>query len=447
MASVLLVSYDNGSHIPFFPMNLAYLAHALKKAGHGVDIWSQDIHHGKEEVLTEILDENPFDVVGLGFCAGYWQYEKAKKISKAVNASKRRKDSIYILGGHGPAGSPDFFKDRFGADAVVIGDGEKAICEIAEKKKSGIIQGEPTCNDEAPIPIYEELSWMINIYRLIRWPTSKRTDFCFPILSSRGCRWHCSFCFRMREGFYERSIDAIIEEIKWLHVHAGITHFQFADELLMSSERRTEKICEAILALPFQIRWDCNGRLNFATSPLMSLMKKAGCSYVNYGIESLNQRILNQMGKGLSTSQIYTGVEATLQAGLSPGLNLLWGFPENDESDLRKEVEFLKKYDPCHELRTIRPVTPYPGCCLFQKAIELGLVKDAEDFYERLHKNSDLISVNFMSIPTEEAHIMLGQANAELIRNYYERKQTKSFDQVRNLYWHGDISFRGFREV
>jgi len=251
----------------------------------------------------------------------------------------------------------------------------------------------------------------------------------------------------MREGYHERSIEAIIEEIRWLHYHIGINHFQFADELLMSSERRTEKICEAILVLPFRIHWDCSGRLNYATNSLMSLMKKAGCSYVNYGIESLNQSILNGMGKGLTTSQIYEGVEATLTQGLSPGLNLLWGFPENNVQDLKEEVAFLKKFDPCHELRTIRPVTPYPGCRLFKKAVEDGLLKDASDFYENKHKNSDLISVNFMDMPIEQAHTFLYEANKELISNHFEKRRIGWMSQARRLYLDGGIGFRGFREV
>ena len=74
MANVLLIIYDNGSHIPFFPQGVFYLTCALKKAGHTVGIWHQDIHHGDASELTPILDENPFDVVGLGFVAGYWQY-------------------------------------------------------------------------------------------------------------------------------------------------------------------------------------------------------------------------------------------------------------------------------------------------------------------------------------------------------------------------------------
>jgi radical SAM superfamily enzyme YgiQ (UPF0313 family) len=447
MSNVLLISYDNGSHISFFPINLAYLAGALKKSGHDIVFWTQDIHHGNENELTNLIDNYDLDVVGLGFCAGYWQYEKAKKISEAINRSSARKNVHYVLGGHGPAGDPKFFLQMFGADSVVVGDGEEAICQIAKERQKGVIQGNPSIQDEAPIEIYESWIKPISIYRLIRWPTSNRTDFCFPILSSRGCKWNCSFCYRMREGFYERSIESIIEEIKWLHKHVGITHFQFADELLMSSVKRTEEICESILALPYQIKWDCNGRLNFSQKELLQLMKKSGCEYVNYGIESLNQKILNQMGKGLTVNQIHNGVQASLEAHLSPGLNLLWGFPENTEEDLKEEVKFLKKYDLCHELRTIRPVTPYPGCRLFQKAIEQGLVKDSEDFYEVKHKNSDLFSVNFMDIPTDEAHRMLYQANTELWYNFVAKRSSEMNKDMKRLYVNGDNGFRGFREV
>lgn len=446
MSNVLLVSYDNGSYIPFFPQNIFYLAGALKEAGHTVGLWSQDIHHGKEEELTRILDNNPFDVVGLGFCAGYWQYNKAKKISEAINKSKNRKNINYVLGGHGPAGDPKFFLSEMEADTVIIGDGEKAICDVAGNNTKGIIQGEPCNEDKAPLEVYREL-FHVGIYRLIRWPLADNTDFCFPILSSRGCKWKCSFCFRMRKGFHERAVPAIIEEITYLHDNHQINYFQFSDELLMSSEKRTAEICEAILALPFKIKWDCNGRLNFATLPLLKIMQKSGAQYVNYGIESLNQGILNQMEKGLTVSLICKGVEATLEAGLSPGLNLLWGFPENTETDLQENVNFLLKYDPCEELRTIRPVTPYPGTPLFQEARILNLINDAEDFYKNKHKNSDLFTVNFMDMPTKDAHRMLWLANDTLARNYMSKKKRRLNDTMEKLYLKNDYSFRGFRDI
>ncbi len=446
MAKVLLISYDNDSHIPFFPINLFYLAGTLKKANHTVGIWLQDIHHGREEALTQILDENPFDVVGLGFVAGYYQYAKAKKISEAVNNSKRRKEFNYVLGGHGPAAEWEYFIRVMGADTVVIGDGEKAICDIASSNVKGCVQGDPTEDSESPIGLLEEL-FPVQVYRLIRLPTSARTSFNWPILSSRGCLWKCSFCFRMRSGFYARSTESIIHEIKYLHTHFGINHFQFADELLMSSKERTAEICNAILKLNFKMKWDCNGRLNFLDRKISSLMKESGCEYVNLGIESLDQKILNQMGKGLSVNQIYQGVEAALREGLSLGLNFIWGFPGDTEENLLEAVKFLTAYDPCDELRTIRPVTPYPGCRLYKLATEKGLLEGPEDFYERKHKNSDLFTVNFTEYPLKVAHEMLYTANSHLLMNYYRKRQAETLMQAHKLYRDGDASFRGFRTV
>jgi len=69
MANILLISYDNGSHIPFFPINLFYLTGHLHAQGHTVAIWLQDCHHGNEKALLKIIADNPWDVVGLGFVA------------------------------------------------------------------------------------------------------------------------------------------------------------------------------------------------------------------------------------------------------------------------------------------------------------------------------------------------------------------------------------------
>jgi len=445
MANVLLISYDNDSHLPLFPQNIFCLLGALKNKGHNIGVWFQDIHHQKDEFINQLLDQDFFNIVGIGFVAGYYPYQKVKKLSKIINAHKKRKRINFVLGGHGPSGAPEFFLEKMKADTVVVGEGENAICEIAEKGKKGIIHTESVNGDYPSLDCYE--SFPMDIYRLNRCPTSTRTDFCLPILSSRGCKWNCSFCYRMRSGFHERSIDGILEEIKYLHKNYAINHFDFEDELLMASQKRTEEICQSLLQLPFKIKWDCNGRLNFAVLNMLTIMKKSGCEYVNYGIESLNQKILNQMGKGLTIGMIHQGVENTLHAGLSPGLNLLWGFPDNTEQDLWDEVKFLKKYDPCDELRTIRPVTAYPGCRLFDEAIEKGLCKGPEDFYEKLHVNSDLVTVNFTNIPTKDMHRLIYEANMELFKNYIEKRSVRMNKVAENFYLKGDNSFRGWRAV
>ncbi len=85
---VLLVIYDNESYIPFFPQGPAYIAAILKVNGIDVEIYNQDYHHYPKEHLTEYLNKNRFDVIGLGIIAGYYQYKKLLQISDAINKQR-----------------------------------------------------------------------------------------------------------------------------------------------------------------------------------------------------------------------------------------------------------------------------------------------------------------------------------------------------------------------
>ena len=109
-------------------------------------------------------------------------------------------------------------------------------------------------------------------------------------------------------------------------------------------------------------------------------------------------------------------------------------------------VDFLLKYGDHSQMRTIRPVTPYPGCELYFYAIEKGLLKDCEDFYENKHINSDLLSVNFTNLTDEEFHRALLKANTILINDYFDYVKTKSLERAEKLYLEKDASFRGFRQ-
>jgi len=460
---VLLIVYDNKSYVPFFPQGSAYIAAILKKNGIDVEIYSQDYHHYQDEHLTKYLNKNRFDVIGLGIIAGYYQYRKLLAISDAINKARNR--PYYILGGHGPSPEPEFFLKKTGADVVVIGEGEKTIVEllnaISNRTNLNNVKGIAFQNgdhfimterrppikdiDGLPLPAYH--LFPMEYYRLVREPNCTRSDFLMPILSGRGCPFKCNFCYRMDEGFRPRSTEAIIEEIRFLKAEYRITYIVFSDELLMSSRERTIELCRDIIKAELDIKWWCNGRLNYAKPIVLKLMKKAGCVFINYGIEAVDDRILRNMNKALTTKQIFAGVEATLESGISPGLNIIFGNIGESRATLKKGVEFLLKYDDGTQLRTIRPVTPYPGSPLYYYAIRRGLLKDCEDFYENKHINSDLLSVNFTDLTDNEFHKCLMEANSTLLDNYYKKSYTRMMDITRRLYMEKDASFRGYRQL
>jgi radical SAM superfamily enzyme YgiQ (UPF0313 family) len=460
---ILLVVYDNEMYINVFPTGLGYIAAVLKKSGFDVEIYNQDLHHYPEEHLTRYLDKHHFDMVGLGTIGGYFQYKKLLKISEAVNKSKNR--PFYVLGGHGPSPEPEYFLKKTGADAIVIGEGEETIVELAkalaakrsinnldgiafmERGKAVVNQRRPLIKDLdlIPFPAYE--LFPMYFYRLLREPHCASGDFVAPMISGRGCSFRCAFCYRMDEGLRCRSTEGIIEEIKMLKTNYGITYISFFDELLISSIKRTTELCEGFIRAGLNIRWTCNGRLNYAKPKVLQLMKKAGCVFINYGIEALDDEVLRAMNKCLTVEQIVKGIEATLKEEISPGFNVIFGNIGDNKNTLQQAVDFLLKYDDGAQLRTIRPVTPYPGSPLYYYALKNGLLKDCADFYENKHINSDLLAVNFTDMSDKEFHKALYDANQKLIKNYFKNKTKTSLDEARRLYMELNVNFRGFRQT
>ena len=462
MQKVLLVVYDNQSHMGRIPLGLAYIGASLLKNGYEVEVYDQQVHHYPDEHLTKYLDENKFDVVGVSVIGGYYQYNKLISLSKAINKSKNR--PFYIIGGHGPSPEPKYFLNKTRADVAVIGEGEETIIELLRALENndslGGVKGiayregedvivnprRPLIKDidSIPFPAYELFD--MEYYRLMPNPNSSPTDFGMTMLSGRGCKFKCNFCYRLDKGLRIRSNESIIEEVKMLKDKYGINYIAFYDELLMDSAERAISLSKAILEARLDIKWYCNGRLNYVTEEAVEIMKKAGCVYINYGIECFDDQILKNMDKHLTTDQITKGIEITLKAGISPGLNVIFGNIGENKETLKKSRDFILKYNDGVELRTIRPVTPYPGSPLYYHAIKNGLLEGVEDFYENKHLNSDLLAVNFTELTDDEFYEVLTETNLMIVEQYYDNMKTYHLEEVKDLYQNKNVKFRGFRQ-
>ena len=80
-------------------------------------------------------------------------------------------------------------------------------------------------------------------------------------------------------------------------------------------------------------------------------------------------------------------------------------------------------------------------------AVEKGLIKDVEDFYENKHLNSDLLSVNFTQNTEEEIYDALYRGNKKLIDKYIEVQRNNMEDVCKDLYYNKNANFRGFRQT
>lgn len=462
MPKILLIVYDNDAHIGFFPMGVAALAAHCRASGFEVDIYNQDVHHYPDEHLTWYLDANHYDIVGLSFIGAYYPYIKAKAISRAIHNAKRR--PFYVIGGHGPSPEPEYFLRLLGADVVVMGEGEEAFVELA-KGGDGDVSGvayrvgdkvwinerrEPISDiDSLPFPAYD--LFPMDHYKLRRDAAHVPrvgNRFSVQMLSGRGCKFACNFCYRIDEGMRLRSAESIVDEMNYLFLEWGIRHFMFYDDLLMESESRTISLCEAFIRSgPPDMTFTCQGRLNYATPEVLKVMERAGCAYIYYGVESYNDDMLKVMKKALTTDTIRAGLDNTRAAGIRFSPNIIFGNIGETREHLQNSVDLLLEYDDCAQLRAIKPVTPYPGSPLYDYAIEKGLLEGPADFYENKHTNTDLLSVNFTAMSDDDFYDALHHANQQVIDNYCQQLQWNYDAQLMHLYRDKDASFRGFRHI
>ncbi len=454
--------YQDDNHLP---LGVAYMGAILKKRGVNVEVYSQDVFHHSNRELSTHLQKNSYDLIGVGFLAARFN---ETVLDLCTTIKQGRKNAWLVLGGHGPSPIAKYMLEKTGADVVVMGEAEETIGELLECKGNGAdrsqVKGiafkngeEITINEKRkPIKNLDSIpfpEW--SLFPMEKYATclnfgNAKEDRILGILSSRGCTNRCNFCYRMEKGIRFRSIQNVVEEIKILSKKYGITYFHTQDELFIASKKRIFEFHAALKKNNLTIKFECNARVDIFDEELATCLKECGCQFLNFGMESSDQKVLNLMNKNTTVEQNIKAAEITKRAGIKLGLNFIWGNIGDTEESLKNNVKLIKKYNTYNYLRTTRPVTPYPGCDLYYEAIRRGLLDGPEDFFNRF-KNSDFLLVNFTDIPEKEFYRMLFEANRELIIDHYQHTTGNMesahvlINSFHNLYFGNNLKFRGAR--
>lgn len=464
---VLFIIHDVYQEDNAFPLGISYLAAVLKKEGVDVKICCQDIFHYSNEELAKLFLENQnYDLIGIGFLAARF---KETIVDLCATVNKFKKNAWLVLGANGPTPIPEYVLEKTKADIIVMGEAEETITELLRYKLEnrdlsqikGIAyrnNGNTVINerrelirdlDSIPFPEWS-LFPMERYTTCLRLYHTSKDDKTLGISTSRGCINRCNFCYRMEKGIRFRSIENVIKEIKILKERYGITYFQIRDELFIFSKKRIFEFYEALKKNNLKIKFHCSARVDIFDEEIAICLKKSGCTFLNFGMESSDQQVLNLIKKNTTVEQNIKAAEITKKIGIGLGLNFIWGNKGDTEESLRNNVKLIKKYNTYDQIRTIRPVTPYPGCELYYEAIEKGLLTGPEDFFNKF-KNSDLLTVNFTDIPQEKFYKLLFEANKDLIIDHFIHttkdvaEANRLIKNFYDLYFEDKILFRGAR--
>ncbi len=380
------------------PLGLLYIASYIKQnTSHKIKILDAQVEKlSYNDIKNKIKKYKP-DVVGI--YTSTFMLIDALLVARTVKSVDK---NIHItIGGPHPTLYPYETVNLQFVDSAVMGEGELTFLELLEKLDknkplkgiSGVVFKENGQTIINPIrPFIENIDILPFPDRTL---VPYKDYFCFlsdekyttTMLTSRGCPYKCTFCYRsMGNKYRKRSVTNIIKEIEEIK-KLGINDIFFIDDTFTVDKNRIIDLCDEIIRKKLNIKWEVRGRVDNVNYSLLKKMKEAGCTRIGYGIETGNQKTLNILKKGTTIEQVKKIIRDTKEAGILTYGDFMLGSPCETKDDILNTIRFAKKLKLDFAQFTI--TTPYPGTELFQMGIKKGIINSEKwlNFAKRPTKN------------------------------------------------------------
>jgi radical SAM superfamily enzyme YgiQ (UPF0313 family) len=284
-------------------------------------------------------------------------------------------------------------------DSIILGDGEKAFCQLAKALAVGKsieeITGVYTKNS-----IIKHLNASNNknllLYDLDLVPayTDNLDDLPFParrlishleffstvgvskkfttIVSSRGCPYHCTFCDVPHKKYRSRSIKNIVDEIEDC-IKQGYEEFHFYDDMFNITPNRIIEFSNEVLARKLKFTWDFRGRVNTITKESLLSAKKAGLRMISFGVETGTDEGLKYIKKETTIKMIKNAFQICNDLKIKTVADYMLGFQfEKTKEDIKKSIDFCISIKPTYA--NFGVLTLFPKTPVYYEAIEKKLI-------------------------------------------------------------------------
>ncbi len=273
------------------------------------------------------------------------------------------------------------------------------------------------------------------------------------ILTSRGCSFRCYYCVpnaiswarelewkRFHNGKKPpvrlRSPRNIIDEFIEIKKQ-GYRAVSVVDDLfLFGGKKRIMEICEGLkkVGIPFGVLARCDLILD---EEMVRAMKDAGCEYVDLGIESLDQNVLDDIKKDMKVSTVEPAVELLKKYGIEPKANIIFGAsPAETKESVYGTIKGISKLPINYCMFSI--ATPFPGTEFDAEARQQGWVVESEinNLEENLSPTEKSL-VTYPNLSKEELEKSIKKANRRFYlapkRVLYQLKKVRSLRDLKYL--------------
>jgi anaerobic magnesium-protoporphyrin IX monomethyl ester cyclase len=420
-ASLLPLTAHNVSVLDAPPIGLAYLAAALKRAGHRVriidafgeapDMVTRDPDGYGISGLTaeQVVDRIPADVelIGVGcMFSNSWIY--CRRTIAAIAASFP--DVPIVVGGeHATADYARLLRRVPEVLCCVLGEGEETIVEVAARLSGGLelddvpglalrvadgsVRTTPPRRrivdvDEIPWPDWESVplaNYLDN--QLSHDPFTARS---MPIVASRGCPYQCTFCSSPQmfgTKWVPRAPRAVVDEIKHYYHALGARYFEFQDLTMVIRRDWIIEFAKILIDEQLDVQWcmPSGTRSEALDAEVLAWIKRSGCRSFAYAAESGSPTELARIKKKVKLPRMLGSMRAAVKLGMVTRCHLIFGMPGQTKRDVLQSLVFTTRIAMAgvHDLACYA-FSPYPGSELYDQLVADGrIVPDADD-YDRM---------------------------------------------------------------
>ena len=291
------------------------------------------------------------------------------------------------------------------ADMVCIGEGERAIVELANKMEAGedyyntrsiwfAVKGEIIKNplqpllqnlDDIPFPDYDYRTFFVldeedrlrKIARITLYP------IIYTTIPTRGCPFSCTYCCnnafnKMYSGqkiFRKRSIDNIINELLIAKTLASVIRFD-DDAFLNLSLREIKDFCKKYkekIELPLVVTGATPSTIS---KEKLSLLVDTGLSAFRMGIQTGSNSIKKLYNIRHTNQQLERAARIIKDHNIKHvQYDIILDNPWETEEDVIKTLMFLSRL-PVPYCLSLFSLIFYPGTALYEKAKREGIITD-----------------------------------------------------------------------
>lgn len=381
---VLLVFPDPGHSGPEHPpVGLGYLSEAL--LARGIEHAVVDMRLGGLLALDSSVADFEPDLIGISmttllFRQGYELAATLKKASPGV--------SIVAGGPHASVFREQVLNQCAAIDYAVALEGEITLAELCEGKALRDIRGLAYREGGTAVyagarPFVDDLDGLgfprYGAFALERYARDE-----IPILTSRGCPYECIFCAAKPvagKRFEPRSAGHVADEIQYWY-EQGRRRFAVIDDNFTLKKSRVLALCRELEQrglTDLQFRCPNGVRADRVDEELLVRMRRAGFTYLAFGVESGSDRVLKTIRKGEKLETIKRSIRLACDLGYDVALFFIVGFPGETWRDIEDSVALARSF-PVVDAKFFN-LLPLPGTALFKFVRDNGYFTTAPDEY------------------------------------------------------------------